>query len=179
MDLKIIDDRDMTPALDREIRDLLCTCFPKDVEVYSKTRAWNGYMPAWSVLLEDESRAVAHTGVMHKNIRVGDITIPVAGVFNVCVLPEYRGLGLSVRLMNAVEEEAAKRDRKYGFLFCKSWIEDVYRKSGWNRLEGRSITRVLDDGRAKGMRENIIAMYRRLGPDDFPPGPVHLLGNEW
>jgi GNAT superfamily N-acetyltransferase len=163
---------------DQSIKDGLCICFPEDIEVYSKTRSWNGYDPCLSVVLARKREVVAHAAVIDTEILFGKLKIRVAGIMNVFVLPAYRNRGLAARVMNASIREAAYRDFHLGLLFCKSELEGVYRISGWRTLVNRNITRVVS-GRELPMRDNIIAMYYPLRQKEPPSGDIHLQGNEW
>jgi len=164
---------------DQSIKNGLCICFHEDIEVYSKTRSWNGYDPYLTVVLARKREVVAHAAVIDTEILVGKLKIRVAGIMNVFVLPAYRNRGFAGRVMNASMREAAHRDfHQIGLLFCKSELEGVYLISGWKTLVNRKITRVVR-GRELPMRENIIAMYYPLRQKEPPPGDIHLQGNEW
>jgi GNAT superfamily N-acetyltransferase len=47
----IVYESQMPADLDQRIRDGLCSCFPADRAVFSRTRAWHGSAPLYSVVL--------------------------------------------------------------------------------------------------------------------------------
>ena len=168
----------MPPRLDERIRAGLCIAFPPDVPVFRKTRAWHGSAPQYSVVVEDAARVAAHVGVVRRRIAVGGTPLGVAGVQNVFVLPEYRGKGLSRRVMRAAMTEAAHRGFDCGLLFCVPPLEKVYAPDGWQNLGRRQVVRV-EEGREVPIPDKNIAMFYPLRVAAFPEGLIHLGGNDW
>jgi GNAT superfamily N-acetyltransferase len=163
---------------DQSIRLGLCICFPDDVEFYSKTRGWNQYDPSITTVVERDGEVVAHAAAIDTEIRVGTRMVRIAGIMNVFVLPEYRQQGLATEVIQAALEEAERQGFDVGLLFCKSWLEPVYRNGDWIKITGRHITRFVG-GRELPLRGNIISMYYPLRERTLPPGDIHLQGNEW
>ncbi len=135
MRLQIVSDATISPAQDAAIRAGLCVCFPPDREVFSRTRAWHGSCPAWSVLVTCEDSLVAHAGIVERQILVGQERVWIAGVQNVFVLPEHRGLGLFRQVMSAALEEARQRGLDFSLLFCAPDIGRKYARQGWHLLD--------------------------------------------
>lgn len=179
MKLQIVSEASIGPAQDAAIRAGLCACFPPDREVFSRTRAWHGSHPAWSVLAVEEDALIAHAGIVERQVLVGQEHIRVAGVQNVFVLPEYRGLGLFRQVMSAALEEAHKRGLDFGLLFCAPDIGRKYARQGWRLLEDRGVTRVDQQRRPQPLPAKNVTMFYPLAGRDLPPGDLHLLGNDW
>lgn len=175
---RIINEPHIDRRTDQSIRHGLCICFPADVEFYSKTRGWNQYDPHITTVVERGNRVVAHAAAIDKSIMVGEETLRVAGIMNVFVIPEYRKQGLATEVVRAALDEAEQQGFDMGLLFCKSWLESVYRSTGWKRITDRSITRVVSD-RELPLRKHIILMYYPLRLKTLPPGDIHLRGNDW
>ncbi len=169
----------ITPAQDAAIRAGLCACFPPDCEVFSRTRAWHGSPPAWSVLVEYEDLVVAYVGIVERQILVGQERVSVAGVQNAFVLPEYRGRGLFRQVMSAALEEARRRGLEFGLLFCTPQIGAKYARQGWRLLDDRSVTRLDEEGRSQPLPAKNATMFYPLANRNLPPGDVHLQGNDW
>lgn len=174
----LIDEHDMSPQLDAEIRSGLCRCFPADVEIYAQTRAWHEAVPSYSIVLTDAGQVVAHLGVVDRTITVAGRPLRVAGVENVYVLPERRGQGLSRRVLLPAMAEAARRKFAVGLLFCLPTLESLYGSCGWQALPGADIVRVENGGELPLPAKNI-AMFHPLGVAVFPAGRIHLGGNDW
>lgn len=176
--LSIIDEREITPDLDLQIRRALCACFPNDEAVFSQTRQWHGSGPAFTVICREASRIVAHVGVVHRKVSVGAAALTVGGVQNVFVLPDCRGRGLVDDVMASSMQEASRRSYDCGLLFCVPELEKVYRRCGWHSLGERQVIRV-EDGKELPLPGRNIAMWYPLRAASFPAGTIHLGGNDW
>jgi predicted N-acetyltransferase YhbS len=177
MDTRIVDETEMASDLDARIRASLCASFAKDASIFAHTRAWHGSSPAFSVLMEDQGEVIAHLGVVDRSIDIGHVRCRAAGVQNVCVLPTYRGRGLTSALLPVAMAEADKRNYDLGLLFCDPAITGVYARSGW-RLADRPVVRQ-EDGEDKPLPTGNIAMWLPLKLRDLPPGAINLRGNDW
>ncbi len=176
--IRIIDEREMSAGMDEQIRRALCICFPKDEAVFSQTRKWHDSGPAYSVVAQEQTRVVAHVGVVDRKLTVGDTWLRVGGVQNVFVLPDCRGRGLVDEVMAASMEEAQRRDYDCGLLFCVPELEKVYRRCGWITLGDREVIRV-EAGQELPLPGKNIAMFFPLRVREFPRGTIHLRGNDW
>ena len=105
--MRIVDESDIDAFLDEGIRDCLVECFPPDREVFSRTRAWHGSAPAFSVVEEAGGRVLGQVGIVRRRVRAGGREMEVAGVQNVAVRAEARGTGLGPALLGAAMRRAA------------------------------------------------------------------------
>ena len=178
MKLSLVDESEMPPQLDAQIRAAMCVCFPHDVTIFSHTRQWHGSGPEYCVVLGDADRVAAHVGVVNRTITVGGRPLRIAGVQSVLVLPEYRGQGLVDQVLRAAMDEAARRGFDYGMLFCLPMLAKVYARCGWHALCNRQVVRV-EEGCELPLPEKNIAMIYPMGDANFPDEPIHLGGNDW
>ncbi|MCL5102717.1 MAG: GNAT family N-acetyltransferase [Armatimonadetes bacterium] len=179
MELAIIKESDIAGELDALIRVGLCACFPEDVGVFSTTRTWHGVASVWSVVLRDRDAVAAHVGVVDRVVLVGDTRLRVAGIQNVFVLPAYRGMGLSDRVMLATTDEALHLDFDCGLLFCVPKLENVYARCGWRTEPDRAITRVDEYAARVPLPDKNITMFYPMKCAQLPVGPIDLCGNDW
>ncbi|MDD5728954.1 MAG: GNAT family N-acetyltransferase [Victivallales bacterium] len=179
MKLKIIDEAAMTSEFDRAVRDALCRCFPGDAAIFSRSRAWHGSAPAWSIIMFDGERIAAHAGIVDRTIAAGETLLRVAGIQNVFVLPEYRGTGRGAELMTAAMKEAGKRHFDAGLLYCIPQLEKVYAQCGWRLLPERQIVRIDENGNQVSLPAKNITMFFPLQVRAFPDGVINLRGNDW
>lgn len=182
MEIRIIAESDIGPQLDSQIRDLLCRCFPQDVERYSKTRYFNRIVPAWNVLTFDEAEIVGGVAVVDKTIFAAGSPFRIAGVGNVCVLSEYRGAGLADKMLITAMAQALQQDFDFGMLFCDAATEHVYARTGWSCINPAEIIHTEDDGaeiKFSYPHNDHRAMYYRLKDMDLPAGVINLNGNYW
>ena len=179
MHTRVVDEIEVEAILDQRIREGLCLCFPRDAPVFSRTRAWHGSAPAWSVILEQDDRIVAHCGIVDRTIKVGNESLDIAGVQNVYVLPSFRGKGICDRVMNSAMEEASRRGYECGLLFCVPKLEKVYIRCGWRLLPNENVHRMDENGEILLLPVKNIAMFHPLKRRDFPAGAISLEGNDW
>ncbi len=177
--VQIFDEQSLTPQVEAAIRQTLVKCFQKDAEFFSHSRAWHGSAPTFSAVVVEGDEVIAHLGVVERRVTVGGTLVDVAGLQNVCVLPEHRGRGFCREMLAAAMAEAKGRGVDFGLLFCVAATVPVYERSGWQRLLDRSVVRVDSDGREKALEEGNLPMWLPLGKRDFPVGEVHLGGNDW
>jgi GNAT superfamily N-acetyltransferase len=175
---QIIDEANLSARLDAAIRKSLCRCFPDACEVFSRTRAWHGSPPNWTVLVEDDGTVIAHAGVVDRTIRAGDQRLRVAGVQNVFVVPEFRGRGWMRTVMTALTEEANRRDCDAGLLFCTLEIARRYQRLGWRRIE-RPLKRIDEDGHEQPLPSGNYILFYPLIRTELPAGVLDLQGNDW
>jgi GNAT superfamily N-acetyltransferase len=178
MEILVLDEADIPPELDAQIRTDLCLCFPDDAEIYRQTRGWHGAVPAYTVIGREAGRVVAHVGVVDRTITVGGTPLRVAGVESVYVLPEYRGQRRTGSVLVAAIEEANRRQLDCGLLFCLPELAKVYTACGWHALGPRPIIRA-EDGQELPLPAKNMALFHPLRVPQFPEGLIHLGGNDW
>ena len=178
--LRVIKEQDISPELDRAIRETLVVCFPADRE-YFQRQSWWHCAPIYRVVgRDDKGSVVAHTAVVERTVIVGPnlSKVRVAGIQSCCVLLSYRGTGLSDKTMSVAMEEANRRGFDAGLLFCLDQIETVYGRMGWSKLDADVY--VADDkgGKALIPAKNI-TMFYPLKANQFPAGDIDLVGTDW
>jgi predicted N-acetyltransferase YhbS len=179
MDFRVVNEPDVTPALDAAIRDGLIESFPADRDAFAAARPWHGSVPSYSIVAEEGNRVVAHAGVVDRTITVGGRPLRVAGVQNVFVRPTHRGTGLSDRVMWLSTDEARRRGFDAGLLFCVPKLVPVYARTGWQSLGERDVTRIDETGQEAPIPGKNETMFFPLKLATFPHGRIHLRGNDW
>ncbi len=176
---RVVTEESLTAAEDAAIRVALCRCFPPDREIFSKTRAWHGTLPTWTVIVQQEELVIAHAGIVEREILVGQERVRAAGVQNVLVVPEHRKSDLFRQIMSVAMAEALRRQLDLGILFCTADLARIYAWLGWRLLKDQSVVRVDEEGRFQSLPEKNVTMFYPLMRADIPPGDIHLLGNDW
>ena len=176
--LKVLEEDQISPEMDRAIRDLLCECFPADRDVFPYTRYWHDLAPEYTVVHGNGQEVLGHVAIAVRTIACGGRPIRVAGPQSVAVAVEQRGTGLSRRLMDEALAEAVRRRIPFGLLFCVRELESLYSSTGWQRTD-QPITIRDEEGRSVPLPRKNIAMFMELGSDPFPRGPLDLQGRDW
>ncbi len=176
--LDVVDEADVSSALDRSIRRLLGECFPADHGVFSGGRCWHDCVPEFSVIHREAARVTGHVAIVDRTIRTAARALRVAGVQGVSVAPDRRGQRLGHRLLGRAMEEATRRGIAFGLLFCVPELEPYYVSTGWVRTD-REVTMLDERGRPQGLTSKNIAMFLELTAEPFPLGPLDLQGRDW
>jgi len=180
IDFSVVPEQEILPDLDKAIRDLLVACFPADREYYQRQSWWHS-AAIYRVLGRDRRGSlVAHVAVVDRAVNVGRelSKVRVAGVQSFCVSQDYRGAGLSERIILMAMIEAEKRGFDAGLLFCIDALETDYGRMGWRRID--SDVYMLDEREAKvPIPSKSITMFYPLGKSEFPPGDIDLAGTDW
>jgi len=176
----VINEEDISPEMDRAIREILVVCFPTDREYYQRQSWWH-CVPKYRVLGRDtEGSIVAHAAVVERKVFVGPnlSEVRVAGIQSFCILPDYRGTGLSNKMMSAAMEEANRRGFDAGLLFCLERLETLYSRMGWSKLNAAVYMANEKEGKTLIPAKNI-AMFYPLRAKQFPVGHIDLAGTDW
>lgn len=168
----LVDD-DVDDALDRQLRTLLVTCFTKPGdEVFGEHRYYRE-MPQHRWLVRDAAGApIAHMAVHDKKIGTSAGQLPIAGVADVCVHPEYRGQGLVKRMLAVAHAWMARWDYAFAVLFGNP---AVYSSSGYRLIFNE--LRMTDPATGEVIIETKAnAMMRPVNRSDWPAGQIDLHG---
>ena len=150
---------DVSPRLDRELRELISGCFDQPEQAFFRERRYAQEMPRHRFMLRGESGPLlAHLAAHEKLIGVGAAELKVGGLAEACVRHSERGQGHLRRLLTRAHEQLA-----------------VYASSGYRPLEVSvrrfaPKTRTVEDGKLA------VALYRALTDEPWPAGPVDLRG---
>ena len=180
LDFRVIDEADITDELDRAIRNTLVKCYPKDADHFSHTRWWHS-LPAWTVCAIYRSETVASSlSVVERCVTVGGKgrMITVAGVGNVFAQLPWRKKGVIDRVMALALAEAQRRVLDAGLLFCEPALEKVYKRMGWETIDGAVFMSDESGHCVPGPVKNITMVIPILA-DEFPSGDIDLNGRDW
>lgn len=90
-----IADQAVDAVLDQQLRDLLCACYLKPVDVVFRDRRFFREPPDHHWLVRDAAaRPIAQVSVHERALIQDWRRIPMGGIAEVCVHPDYRGRGL-------------------------------------------------------------------------------------
>lgn len=178
--LFVVNEEDISPRLDRAIREMLVVCFPADRE-YFQRQSWWHCVPIYRVFgKNDKDSIVAHTAVVQRVVIVGPSLskVRVAGVQGFCVLQDYRGTDISNKMMSVAMREGSRRGFDAGLLFCRKPLEKVYGGMGWSKLDASVYMAEEKKGKTLIPARNI-TMFYPLRIKQLPAGEIDLAGIDW
>jgi nodulation protein A (NodA) len=177
---RIIEEIEISPKIDQEIRDGLCRCFPENTKIFSITRAWNGVSPVFSVLGSNDNNLIAHIGVISRKILINNKEeLTIFGLQNVFIIPEFRAKGLLNIIMQKLLIRVKEMRFDYGILFCKPELEKTYSKFYWQRLSNNRMFLLNNESIKTPLPKRHIAMIYPLIHSHFPIGDIDLQGSTW
>jgi len=178
--LFVIKEQDITPQLDRAIREMLVVCFPADREYFQRQSFWHSPAVYRVIGKNDKGSIVAHTAIVQRAVIVGpDLSkVRVAGIQGFCVLQDYRSMGLSNKMMSAAMDEGSRRDFEAGLLFCREQLEKVYGPMGWRKLDA-AVYMTDDKNGTTLIPSRNITMFYPLNAMQLPAGDIDLAGTDW
>ncbi len=163
VEVRYVNDCDVDKEMDRQLRELLSLCFPKD-EIFKRQRYYSR-MPEHRWIIVDEGRIVAHAAAHEKSFATEEgRREPFFGVAEVCVHPDHRRRGWVKAMLRAMEEYFARW--KYGMLLGNS---KIYTSSGYRRVNNVYFT-----GEPGGPDPD--AMVKVFGAEPWPSGKVVVEG---
>jgi hypothetical protein len=176
----VINERDITPQLDKAIREVLVVCFPADREYFQRQSFWHSPAVYRVIGKNNKDSIVAHTAIIEREVIVGPglLKLRVAGIQSFCVLQKYRSMGLSNRMMSAAMDEGSRRSFDAGLLFCREKLEKVYGGMGWRKLNAAVYMTDDKNGRISIPSKNI-TMFYPLNTRQLPAGDIDLAGPDW
>ncbi len=178
--LFVLDEEDISPQLDRTIREMLVVCFPADREYFQRQSFWHSPAVYRVIGKDDKGSIVAHCAVVERTVIVGpDLSkVRVVGIQGFCVLHHYRGTGLSKKMMSVAMEQGGRRGFDAGLLFCREQLEKVYDGMGWRKLD--AVVYRTDDKKGKTLIPAMnITMFYPLRAKQLPAGDIDLAGSDW
>ena len=178
--LRVVQEADISADLDAAIRSCLVECFPDDKAAFAQQRWWHT-RPAWTVVADAPNDVIAaHLAMIERTVIVGPGGEPVdvAGVQSFAVRPAWRATSLSRRIMETAIDEAARRGRDCGLLFCLPRLERLYTRMGWHKIDAAATMRD-QQNRPEPIPGKNITMVYPLTVETFPPGDVDLAGADW
>lgn len=158
--------------IDRQIRDLLTTCFIKaEDDVFHHRRYFKEPYPNRWIIRDDEMALVAHVGVHEKKIQAPGQTHRFGGIAEVCVHPDHRGQGYVKAMLAVIHPWLTERGFEFAVLFGDP---EVYGSSGYTVVD--NLIMDVDPKSPDSPREPVTAMVRPLGKAAWPDGEVYLPG---
>lgn len=168
-DVRYLADDTVDPGMDAELRELLSTCFTKPQDVVFRTQRYfrDPYPHRW-VVCDGRGALVAHAGVHEKAVVVESAVLPIGGIGDLCVHPDWRGRGLVNAMLRDVH--AWLRERRYLFAVLFGDLR-VYRSSGYRQV--CNLVHLADDGQWR----TATALVCELAGRPWPNETVRLQGH--
>lgn len=173
MKIELIQEYEISPTAHAKIIDLKNRCFP------DHRKPWSYYkqLPHFRFLVYDDTSLIAHMGVDHRVIAVGDQPRTIFGIVDLCVDPQFRDRGIASELLDKLSELA--RRSRIDFLFAIVNRARLYERNGFQGLDALCLWLRINDHKNYGVAVERIAneiMVKQIGGKGWVDGPIDLLG---
>ena len=165
---------DIIEETHRQITELRNSCFPAK---NTKPRSYYKQLPHFRYLVFVENSLIAHMGVDHRVIRVGDSVFSIFGVIDLCVKSSYRQQGIASSLLSSLTELA--REKSIDFLFVVVKDNRLYSKNGFYNIDNYCSWLRIHEHQNYGVAVEKITdefMIKQIGARPWIDEPIDLLG---
>ena len=169
----IIPEFEIDASLEKSIHDLLKKCFPG----YPNDRTYYKQIPSFRVLSQKDNQLIGHIAVDFRRINQAGNLVPIFGLSDVCVHPEFRGLKWSARLIKFIEALALKR--QVDFLILIAADISFYKGLGFEEMNNLHRWLIIQNDQSLGLAQRALSpglMIKSLNGQTWKPGLVDLLG---
>lgn len=171
--IEFIEDSAVDTSLDRQLRELLSTCFTKPCDAVFRQRRYFHEPPRWRWIVRGDAGAViAHIAVHDKRIGIATGDLRIAGIAEVCVHPQHRGRGLVRDLLAEAHAWLTAHDIPVAMLFGD---KKHYASSGYRNIANPIRSQNSETG-AWTVEPSDWVMVKSLRNFDWPAGVVDLRG---
>lgn len=166
-------DSQITPAQDEALRALFRVCFRRELAYLEHQRFFRELPPHRWIIFDEDENVVAHVAGYDKILGTPVGLLPVIGIAEVCVSPDYRGRGLVRAILREIHDWARAQGFNWSMLFG---AHGIYGSSGYRRIDNP--IRSLDPQTGEWDIETVeYALVRSLNDDAaWPTGTIDLRG---
>lgn len=174
MEITRVIEFDISKDRHQQITKLRNSCFPIE---NAKPRSYYKQLPHFRYLVSVEDMLVAHMGVDHRVIRVGDSVFTIFGVVDLCVESSYRQQGIASKLLSLLTQLA--REKSVDFLFTVVRDERIYLKHSFQNISHYCSWLRIHEHNNYGVAIEKIEkelMIKQTGNQPWINEPIDLLG---
>jgi GNAT superfamily N-acetyltransferase len=163
-------DQAITDEEDRQLRNLLCSCFPTNPVFLARRFFLRRPGHRWLVKTP-AGEIIGHAALHEKSIGTESGDLLVGGVAEVCVATNHRGSGISKKLLQSIDSWLMDRGISFALLFGQP---RVYRSSGYVPIRNELKADNLLIGHWNPFCGT--PMVKALSQIPWPPGVIDLRG---
>ncbi|HEX3773009.1 MAG TPA: GNAT family N-acetyltransferase [Polyangiaceae bacterium] len=164
---------DISAELDRELIELISSCFDQPHNAFFKARRYAQEQPLHRYMLRAANgQLAAHLAVHEKTISVAGEDVAIGGIAEVCVCVSERGRGHVRHLLERAHRGLRERGIEFSFLFGDP---SIYGSSGYVHVQA-PIRRLNHLTKHFEISPSQFALVKSLGARAWPEGWVDLRG---
>ncbi|MEY2832369.1 MAG: hypothetical protein RLZZ574_1627 [Cyanobacteriota bacterium] len=163
---------DISADVHQQITELHNLCFSQ-----SQSRSYYKQLPDFRYLVYLEDELIAHMGVDHRVIRVGDAILTIFGVIDLCVKPSHQRQGIASQLLTLLTKLA--QEKSIDFLFLVSHCDSIYLNNGFQAVSQECSWLGIEEHQNCGVLKETIEenfMIKQTSNKLWVDEPIDLLG---
>ena len=173
--MKIIkkEEYNLTQGETTQLNDLLKTSFPGLFE----NRIYMKQLPHFRLLVKNNDKIIAQTGVDYRVVRVGDKVFRVFGVIDLCVESSFRKRKIAEKLLDEVFSLIKKNYGDFIVLFADD--HRLYKRLGYQLKKNKCTWLGVDEHKTVGIIEDVLddcLMVKEVSGQKWPEGKFDMLG---
>lgn len=163
-------DSEVDEEMNKQLIQLLALCF-NDQPVFQKQRYFKE-LPQHRWMIKDDDKIIAHVAVHDKDIESEKGIMKTGGIAEVCVHPDYRGMGFVKRMLAVIHEWL--KDNGFDFAMLYGDV-NVYRSSGYYSIKNeiKYLDHITNEWKSEVSEDAMVASINR---DDWPDGLINING---
>ena len=165
---------DIPEKIHRQITELRNSCFSAK---NAKQRSYYKQLPHFRYLAFAENMLVAHMGVDHRVISLGNSIVSIFGVIDLCVKPSHQGQGIASKILALLTDLAV--EKSVDFLFLVADDNRIYLKNGFQSISHYCSWLRIHEHKNYGVAVEKIEedfMIKQTGNQSWIDEPIDLLG---
>ena len=158
----------------QQIAQLFAECFPE----YPHKRSYLKQVPTFRFLVWEEDNLIAHLGVEHRFIRMGDAVIRIFGVADLCVSEAYQSQKIASSLLTELHQLG--KGNSIDFIVLASGEHEFYEKLGFKLVQNTCRWLMINEHQMLGIAHRRIEeslMVKPVGDKQWKSGLVDFLGH--
>ena len=174
MNIQRIEEFQISTATHQQIQTLFADCFPE----YPKDRTYFKQVPTFRYLVWEKDRLVGHLGVDHRIIRVGNQSVSIMGIVDLCVDPAFQSQKIASNLIHQLDTLSQKH--QIDFLVLVTGDHNYYRKHGFQLVQNVCRWLIINNHQMLGIGHRRIEeslMVKPLGDKPWNTGLIDFLGH--
>lgn len=164
---------DIEKKVHNQIKNLRNICFPETQSQYSYYKQ----LPHFRYLAFEESVVIAHLGIDHRVISVGNSIFSIFGLVDLCVMPKYQKKGIATKLIALLTDLA--KEKSIDFLFLLASNKKLYFKNGFKVVSNYCSWLKIHEHKNYGVAVEKIEnefMIKQIGTKTWLDEHIDLLG---
>ena len=157
-----------------EISELLKLCFSS----YPADRSFYKQFPSFRFLVFEEKKLIAHLAIIHRIIKVGEESVVIFGVSDLCVHPDFQHKKIASVLLEELESLGKKH--KIDFITLIAQEQKFYKKNGFQAVNNDCRWLIINEIQSLGLAQRSLdnaLMIKPLSEKNWGDGMVDFQGS--